>query len=342
VSVKYIRCDNAGENGSLDRECAKQGLGIQFEYTGPGMPQFNGRVKRKFTTLYSKVRAMLNGAKLPTVKREGLWTEAARTATDLENILVSTGKPIASYNALIEKELPGLRTMGTFGEIAIVNDLAKRKMRGKRGDRGRPCILLGRAENHHRDVYRFLNLETKQIIRSRNALWLNKQYGVWKGISKPNVTNIDDDKVNEPFLDLSRKEFPNIKNGRETESPNIETGRETADVNQIEVFDANDNPVPPKLTSAMQNNRIYAITRILRALSYACSATDNDRNKQLMATADGDVETKAYFRKYPIAIKLSLTLAAQQATRVVIHPKGYCCSRATLLSSNRINDILTD
>jgi hypothetical protein len=92
----------------------------------------------------------------------------------------------------------------------------------------------------------------------------------------------------------------------------------------------------------MGSNRIsYAITRILRALSYACSATDNDRNEQPMATANGDVESKAYFRKYSIAIKLSLSLAAQQATPVAIYPEGYCCSRATLLSSNRINDILT-
>jgi hypothetical protein len=64
-------------------------------------------------------------------------------------------------------------------------------------------------------------------------------------------------------------------------------------------------------------------------LSYACSATDNDRNEQPMATANGDVETKAYFRKYSIAIKLSLSLAAQQATPVAIYPEGYCCSRAT-------------
>jgi hypothetical protein len=42
VSVKYIRCDNASENGALEKECAKQGLGVQFEYTGPGTPQFNG------------------------------------------------------------------------------------------------------------------------------------------------------------------------------------------------------------------------------------------------------------------------------------------------------------
>lgn len=61
-----------------------------------------------------------------------------------------------------------------------------------------------------------------------------------------------------------------------------------------------------------------------------------------MAKADGDVETKAYFRKYSIAIKLYLSLAAQQATTVAIYPEGYSCSRAALLSFNRINDILTD
>jgi hypothetical protein len=38
-----------------------------------------------------------------------------------------------------------------------------------------------------------------------------------------------------------------------------------------------------KPSSRMGSDRIYAITRILRALSYACSATDNDRNEQPMS-----------------------------------------------------------
>ncbi len=243
TTVKYIRCDNAGENGSLEKECAKQGLGIQFEYTGPGTPQFNGRVERKFATLYSKVRAMLNGAKLPTVKRKGLWTEAARTATDLENILVSTRKPVASYNAFFEKELPGLRNMRTFGEVAIVNDHKKRKMRGKLDDRGRPCIVLGRAENHNRDVYRFLNLETDRIIRSRDALWLNQQYGDWKGITQQDVTTIDDDDDDKPFLDISTDD---------TKDEETDNGREPEEVDRIEVVDENDTPVTPKLASALR------------------------------------------------------------------------------------------
>jgi hypothetical protein len=276
ITVKYIRCDNAGENGSLEKECAKQGLGIQFEYTGPGTPQFNGRVERKFATLYSKVRAMLNGAKLPTVKRKGLWTEAARTATDLENILVSTRKPIASYNAFFEKELPGLRNMRTFGEIAIVNDHKKRKMRGKLDDRGRPCLLLGRAENHNRDVYRFLNLETDRIIRSRDALWLNKQYGEWKGITRQNITNLDDDDDDEPFLDISLDASRDIQTGSEPETA----------VDRIEVVDEDDNPIQPKLARALKklsgflSPEAQTITDRVRATTRSASTPANDPNDQ--------------------------------------------------------------
>ena len=30
--VKYVRCDNAGENKSLEKDAKRDGLGIQFEY----------------------------------------------------------------------------------------------------------------------------------------------------------------------------------------------------------------------------------------------------------------------------------------------------------------------
>jgi hypothetical protein len=40
-----------------------------------------------------------------------------------------------------------------------------------------------------------------------------------------------------------------------------------------------------------------------------------------MATADGDVETKAYFRKYSIAIKLYLSLAAQKQHQLLYIPR---------------------
>ena len=60
--VQRIRCDNAGENQALEKECIKRELGIVFEYTAPGTPQQNGVVERAFTTMLGKTRAILNGA----------------------------------------------------------------------------------------------------------------------------------------------------------------------------------------------------------------------------------------------------------------------------------------
>jgi len=197
-TVRYIRCDNAGENTSLEKKCLEQGLGITFEYTSPHSPQFNGRVERKFATLYTKVRCLLNGARVTLSLRHGLWAEAARAATDLENIVVTKRKGKDSHNAFCNKELPGLRNMHTFGEMGIVSyGRDTNKMKPKHMNRGRPCLYLGRAPNHPQDTFRFLNLDTHNIILSRDVTWLNKSYGTWKGlpvrVTKTNEGNEEDE-----------------------------------------------------------------------------------------------------------------------------------------------------
>ena len=52
IEVKTIQCNNSGENNTLQRSCKQEGLGIVFEYTAPNTPQQNGRVERRFPTLY--------------------------------------------------------------------------------------------------------------------------------------------------------------------------------------------------------------------------------------------------------------------------------------------------
>jgi transposase InsO family protein len=49
--VKFIRCDNAGENTKAEAVLNKEGHGIKFEFTAPGTPQQNGKVERKLATL---------------------------------------------------------------------------------------------------------------------------------------------------------------------------------------------------------------------------------------------------------------------------------------------------
>ena len=52
ITIKY---NNAGENKMAEELCKKEGLNVLFEYTAPNIPQQNGKVERKFATLYGCV-----------------------------------------------------------------------------------------------------------------------------------------------------------------------------------------------------------------------------------------------------------------------------------------------
>jgi transposase InsO family protein len=52
TTVRIIRCDNAGEHLTLQDECRALGLGIRFVFTSRNTSQHNGRIERKFQTLY--------------------------------------------------------------------------------------------------------------------------------------------------------------------------------------------------------------------------------------------------------------------------------------------------
>ena len=66
-----------------------------------------------------------------------------------------------------------MRCMRTFGEMAVIAIHEGKKMRSKLDDSGKTCMLVGYADDHSRDVYRFLNIDTKRIIISRDVRWLN-------------------------------------------------------------------------------------------------------------------------------------------------------------------------
>ena len=117
--VKYIRCDDAGENLKLEEESKKVGLGVIFEYSAPNTPQQNGKVERAFATLYGRVRSMLNSARLNTEFRRGLWAECARTACALDN-LDCNGNKKPRYVAFHGKDYKGFKHLRKFGEIGIV------------------------------------------------------------------------------------------------------------------------------------------------------------------------------------------------------------------------------
>jgi transposase InsO family protein len=79
--VKFISCDNAGKNMTMKNDPEIKSFSIEFEFSGPRTPQRNGKVEKKFQTLYGRIRAMLNGAGLEGELRDKIWSECVMNVT---------------------------------------------------------------------------------------------------------------------------------------------------------------------------------------------------------------------------------------------------------------------
>jgi hypothetical protein len=58
INIRFICCDDSGENKAFQKECKSKALNIIFEFSGPKTPQRNGKFERKFQTLYGRVRVL--------------------------------------------------------------------------------------------------------------------------------------------------------------------------------------------------------------------------------------------------------------------------------------------
>jgi hypothetical protein len=190
-SVKFIRCDNAGENRILEKATKDAGMGITFEYTAPGTPQQNAIVERAFATLMGRTRAMMNLAGFPKKKRNQLWTEAANTATKIDNMLIYENDSVHAHKKFYGTDPGYMRYLRTFGEIAITTNHENKQGRSKVEDRGRECMFLGYADNHANDVYRFLHLKTTKVILSRDVIWLKKMYAEHENVKRVKQVAVD-------------------------------------------------------------------------------------------------------------------------------------------------------
>ena len=62
-----------GKIKKMIQKCLTHFPHIKVEYTAPGTPEQIGKVERKFSTMYSKVRAILTDAGLPQNLKQKLW-----------------------------------------------------------------------------------------------------------------------------------------------------------------------------------------------------------------------------------------------------------------------------
>ena len=173
--VKYIRCDNAGENRALEKACNDGGYNITFEYTPPGSPQYNGAVERAFPAIYGKMRANFNGAGLKKETQKLIWTECVNYVCDTENIMVKKDSDITAYKRIHGHEAKYAKHLRSFGEMAVIRDI--KTIKKKLDNRGKIVMFIGYASRHSGHVYRFLNLITNKVVISGDVKWLGVTYG---------------------------------------------------------------------------------------------------------------------------------------------------------------------
>ena len=75
--------------------------------------------------------------------------------------------------------------------MAVVNDHSH-KIKSKLRNKGIPVILVGYPTHHSSDVFQFFNKETKRIILSRDAIWLNQNYSDYHGLNTFHIVDTTD------------------------------------------------------------------------------------------------------------------------------------------------------
>jgi hypothetical protein len=141
VTVKYIRCDDAGENIALKNHLNIKIYGVKFEFSGPRTPQRNGKVERKFQTLYGRTRSMLNGAGLEGQLREKLWAECVMTVTYLSSILSNKSTHQSPFELLCGVKPTLHKNLKVFDDVGVVT--TRDKIQAKLTNRGTTCIFVG-------------------------------------------------------------------------------------------------------------------------------------------------------------------------------------------------------
>ena len=87
--------------------------------------------------------------------------------------MVRTDRTKPPYTLFFNKAAKYMKQMRSFGEMVVVAIHEGKKMRSKLDTRGKTSMFVGYADDHAGDVYRFINIQTKKVILSRDAQWLN-------------------------------------------------------------------------------------------------------------------------------------------------------------------------
>jgi hypothetical protein len=176
--VKYIRCDNAGENKTLQKRAnsATWKLNIEFEFTPRDTPQHNHLAELALASIANKGRTLMSAAHIPMKVRYKVWVKAFQHATDLDGLVVTTIKNTATtryehWCGKLPKWTKHLKTWGEAGTVKTKTDTTP-----KLADRGIKCMFVGFSKDHDGDCYDMWYPKTNKIYTTRDVMWLSMMY----------------------------------------------------------------------------------------------------------------------------------------------------------------------
>jgi hypothetical protein len=163
--VKYIRCDNAGGNKTLQKRAngVDWQLNIQFEFTPRDTPQHNLLAELGLASIANKGRSLMSAANIPTKVRYKVWIKAFQHATDMDRLVVSEidGKVTTRYEHWCGQLPKWVKHLRTWGESETVK--IKKSTTPKISDRGIQCMFVGHSPDHDGDCYDMWNPKTDKI-----------------------------------------------------------------------------------------------------------------------------------------------------------------------------------
>ena len=114
---------------------------------------------------------MMLNAKLNDTAQKIMWAEAVHTCERVRNSMAIMGSTTSPFENFYEKKqdhwfVLGIQTHRMRYQRGQVQEANQEKIIFK-------AIIVGYAENHTRDTYKFYNPETKKVVMTLDIQWAN-------------------------------------------------------------------------------------------------------------------------------------------------------------------------
>jgi hypothetical protein len=197
LNLKSVRCDNAGENKSLEARLRSSAwkMPLDFEYTPRNSPQYNHLAELKIHLMCNRARAMMIAANVPTKYRYRCFVLATDCAMMLDWLAIveagGVAKPrVEHFSGRIPAFAKHLRTWGEAGTVTTKTDT---QPAGK--DRGVTCLMAGYVSDSTGDTYNMYDPIRNILYRTRDIIWLKRPYFQPPDIPRADPYDLFDDIV---------------------------------------------------------------------------------------------------------------------------------------------------